>query len=186
MTPAELLQLSGAYWGSCALHAGVRLDLFSHLDDQPRTARELAGLTGCDQRGLSMLLDALAALKLILKEDNGYRASRTSADFLAKNSPGYLGYIIQHHQHLMTGWNRLDEAVTTGAPVGIGPSHTGDDTSGECFLLGMFNMACLARAAHRPKHRSGRPSPTPGPGGGTGHLRHPLLPPQPGTDGGYL
>ena len=28
--PAELLKLSGGYWSTCALHAGVKLDIFSH------------------------------------------------------------------------------------------------------------------------------------------------------------
>ena len=30
-TPSELLQLSGGYWSACALHAGVKLDVFTAL-----------------------------------------------------------------------------------------------------------------------------------------------------------
>lgn len=144
MTAAELLKLSGGYWSSCALHAGVRLDLFSHLTEEPRSAEELARRTGCDQRGLTMLLDALSALELVRKEEQSYRATPVSAEFLSRQSERYLGYIIQHHQHLMSGWSRLDEAVTTGKPVGISPSRTDDKTIRECFLMGMFNMASQA------------------------------------------
>ncbi len=40
--PAELLKLSGSYWATCALHAGVKLDLFSPLSVRPHTAGALA------------------------------------------------------------------------------------------------------------------------------------------------
>ena len=30
-TIPDLLQLSGGYWAACALHAGVKLDIFSPL-----------------------------------------------------------------------------------------------------------------------------------------------------------
>lgn len=144
MTPAELLKLSGGYWSSCALHAGISLDLFSHMKEEPRTAADIARIIAGDQRGITMLLDALTSLELLEKHDNSYQVTTFSAKYLSKQSEHYLGYIIQHHHHLMTGWNRLDEAVRNGAPVGISPSHTDDETIRENFLLGMLNMASQA------------------------------------------
>jgi SAM-dependent methyltransferase len=144
MTPAELLKLSGGYWSSCALHAGVKLDLFSHLTEKPRTAADIARLTSSDQRGMGMLLDALASLELIRKDADGYCATPFSAEYLSKKSDRYLGYIIQHHQHLMTGWSRLDQVVKNGVPLGISSSSTNDETIRECFLMGMHNMASQA------------------------------------------
>jgi len=141
MTPAELLKLSGGYWSSCALHAGVGLDLFSHLTEEPRTAAEIARIIDGDQRGITMLLDALAALELLEKHNNNYSATPFSAKYLSKKSEHYLGYIILHHHHLMTGWNRLDEAVKNGTPVEVSSSRTGDETIRENFQMGMFNMA---------------------------------------------
>ena len=63
--PAELLKLSGSYWGTCALHAGVKLDLFTHLVDGPCATTELSERLELDARGLAMLLDALVALQLL-------------------------------------------------------------------------------------------------------------------------
>ena len=40
-TAADLLQLSGGYWNACALHAGVKLDLFSSLADRSLSAAAL-------------------------------------------------------------------------------------------------------------------------------------------------
>src|SRR6185369_7651965 len=95
--PAELLQLSGGYWSACALHAGVKLDLFSHAG----TVSELAQATASDMRGLEMLLNALTALGLITKDGDRYAATPFAAEYLVRTSPSYLGHIIMHHHHLM-------------------------------------------------------------------------------------
>lgn len=141
--PGDLLQLSGGYWSACALHAGVKLDVFTPLADQARTASELAELLKTDQRGLAMLLDALAALGLLEKAGDGYRATPFSAGFLARTAPNYLGHIIMHHHHLMAGWAHLDEAVKNGGPIRQRVSHADDETQRESFLMGMFNLAML-------------------------------------------
>ena len=136
--PAEILKLSGGYWSACALHAGVKLDLFSHSG----TLSELTQATACDARGLEMLLNALAALGLLTKEEEHYAPTAFAAEYLARSSPHYLGYIIMHHHHLMAGWSRLDESVRSGAPLRGRVSHDADNTvERENFEMGMFNLA---------------------------------------------
>ncbi len=142
-TPADLLQMSGGYWSACALHAGVELDLFTPLAERPHAAPELAERLSCPVRGLAMLLDALAALGLLEKRGETFTASPFAADFLARTSPNYLGYIISHHHHLMTGWARLDESVRSGGPISERVSHKDDATARESFEMGMFNLAML-------------------------------------------
>ena len=139
--PATLLKLSGSYWETCALHAGVKLDLFSHLADGPCAATELSMKLGLDIRGLTMLLDALVALQLLKKQIDEYSVPKSVSAFLDRKSPGYLGHIIMHHHHLVEGWSRLDEAVRIGAPVRNRISHEPTDVERESFLLGMFNLA---------------------------------------------
>jgi precorrin-6B methylase 2 len=135
--PAELLKLSGGYWSACALHAGVKLDLFSHTG----TVAELARVTASDKRGLEMLLNSLVALGLLNKDGEHYAPNDFAAEYLARTSPRYLGYIIMHHHHLMAGWSRLAEAVQSGAPLRDRLSHAGDETERESFEMGMFNLA---------------------------------------------
>ena len=142
--PAELLKLSGSYWSTCALHAGVKLDLFTALAERDRSAAELADELSLDQRALAMLLDALCALELLIKEGDRYRAVPAAAQFLSRTAPGYLGHIIRHHHHLMQSWNHLDQAVATGRPVRHRVSHEPTEAERESFLLGMFNLAMLS------------------------------------------
>jgi SAM-dependent methyltransferase len=138
---ADLLQLSGEYWSTCALHAGVKLAVFTPLAERPRTAPELAELLKADGRGLAMLLDALAALGLLEKFGESYTATLFAAEYLSRTSPLYLGHIILHHHHLMSGWSRLDEAVKGGGPILKRVSHVDDEEARESFLMGMFNLA---------------------------------------------
>lgn len=140
-TIPELLQLSGGYWATCALHAGVRLDIFTPLEQSELTATEVAAACKSDPRATAMLLDALTAMKLLVKSDNGYRCTPFAAETLSKRSAGYMGHIIMHHHHLMSSWANLPQAVRTGKPLHGGVSHSDDATVRESFLMGMFNLA---------------------------------------------
>lgn len=138
--PADLLQLSGGYWSACALHAGVKLDVFTSLVEKALTAPALASLLGVDARGLTMLLNALAALKLLKKEGDAYAAAPVAAKYLSRTSSEYLGHIILHHHHLMESWAHLDVTVRSGQPLRERSTHREEEWR-ESFLMGMFNLA---------------------------------------------
>ena len=139
--PADLLQMSGGYWSACALHAGVALDIFSILAEEPRSSEDAAGEVGADPRALAMLLNGLSALDLLEKKGELYFTTEFSAEFLSRSSEKYLGHIILHHHHLMESWSRLDEGVRSGKPVAPRVSHGDDEAVRESFLMGMFNLA---------------------------------------------
>lgn len=143
LTIPGLLQLSGGYWAACALHAGVRLDLFTALSAGALTADAVAADRSLDPRATAMLLDALSAMGLLVKKGNEYADTEFALKYLAQTSPGYLGYIIQHHHHLMSGWAELHTAVQTGGPIRERVSHADNETARESFLMGMFNLANL-------------------------------------------
>jgi hypothetical protein len=129
----------------------VKLDVFTSLVDRRLTARELAGPLEVDSRGLSMLLNALAALELVEKRGETYAASPFAAEFLSRTSPQYLGHIILHHRHLMAGWSRLDEAVRTGGPDAERVVLANDGEVRENFEMGMFNLAMLVAPKVAPR-----------------------------------
>ena len=140
--PGKLLGLSGNYWAACALHAGVKLGVFSHLGSQSLSGEEIAGQLKGDPRGVTTLLNALTAMDLLKKKEGLYSNTPFSSSFLSKESPHYLGYMIMHHHHLMPSWAKLDEAVVTGQPI-RGRASFEDETVRESFLMGMFNLAMM-------------------------------------------
>ncbi|NQS70956.1 MAG: methyltransferase domain-containing protein [Desulfobulbaceae bacterium] len=140
MNVPELLKLSGAFWTTCTIHAGVKLDVFSTLTRGSATAAELASALQTDARGMGMLLNALTALELLEKNGETFTITPFSCQYLSKNSPDYMGHIIMHHHYLVEGWSKLDLAVTTGKPVRTSSTYA-DDKVRESFLMGMFNLA---------------------------------------------
>ncbi|MCU0559940.1 MAG: acetylserotonin O-methyltransferase [Desulfobacterales bacterium] len=142
----RLLQVSGSYWASCALHAAVKLGLFSALQDDRLTAEDIAARLKGSDRGVEALLNAMAALGLLAKVDGRYANSPAARALLCSESPNYIGHMIMHHHHLVDSWSRLDRAVATGRPVreqGAAPSAQWR----ESFLMGMYTNA-MATAPH--------------------------------------
>lgn len=135
----QILDSSSGYWKSCAIHAGVKLDIFTVINDGFCTAREIASRIDTDERGTMMLLNALTAMDLLVKENDRYANTMEGKQLLVKGSPNYLGYIILHHHHLVDAWAQLDIAVKTGEAV-ESRSH-GEEKERESFLMGMFNLA---------------------------------------------
>lgn len=139
----DLLQLAGGYWGTCVLHAGVKLDVFSALADAPRSAADVSAYVRSDARATAMLMNSLTALGLVDKLDGIFSLTPFSREYLVRSSPSYMGHIIMHHQHLVEGWSHLHESIVSGRPVRKDVSHENDESVRESFLMGMFNLASL-------------------------------------------
>ncbi len=145
--PGSILELSGAFWKTCTLHAAVKLDVFTILDGLRLGAEEVAAQAGTGGDATARLLDALSAMGLLTKEDGLYVNTEAASAYLSKSSPQYLGYMILHHHHLVDLWKNLDKSVRTGKPVrgflaGYGDEEE-DEWEREAFLMGMYNNANL-------------------------------------------
>lgn len=138
--PGRLLELSGSYWQTCALHAAVKLDVFTAIGTDWLDARHIAAALAADERATAMLLNALTAMGLLRRQEARYGNTDESRRFLDQTSPAYQGHIIQHHHQLMPSWTRLDEAVRTGGPVRERLALH-DAQTRKHFLMGMFNLA---------------------------------------------
>ncbi|HIU18326.1 MAG TPA: methyltransferase [Candidatus Avidesulfovibrio excrementigallinarum] len=141
-SPAELIRFSNNYWGICALHAAVELDVFTPLRDGPMTIADLGVRLNCSPRGIKALIPALCALSLLQKNGESVALTPVARECLCRGEEGYIGHIINHHRQLMPGWARLGQAVRKGAPTRERMSFAEDDER-EHFLMGMYNMASV-------------------------------------------
>ena len=139
-TPDRLLELSGGYWQACVLHSAVAMDLFTRLGDERINAWGISHQANADEDAMARLLDALVAMELLTKDGRGYANTPASRTYLCADSDRYLGFIIQHHHHLMESWSRLPEAVSDGKPIEH-PARVSPYKRRESFLMGMFNLA---------------------------------------------
>jgi len=139
-TPAMALEASGSYWAACTLHSAIKLDVFTILGNRQSDIKDIARRINANERGLSMLLNALSAVKLISKTGKKYSNTPFGKSFLSRDSRQYIGYMIMHHHHLMDAWAQLSRAVQSGVPV-RDRELLNDEGQLENFLMGMFNLA---------------------------------------------
>jgi len=135
----RLMKLSGISWQSFTLQAGVGLGIFTEIGGRSAVPAELVERLQLDCRALTMLLNALAAMGLLIKKDDTYENTAESKRFLVEGSPDYVGYMIGHFHHTASRWISLSQSVTTGEPVR--KSREMPEKERESFLMGMHNLA---------------------------------------------
>lgn len=139
-TPQRILETSGSYWTTCALHTAVELDLFTRIGDGREDVVGLSRQANADEDAMARLLDTLCASGLLVRDGRWFKNTSASRVYLCADSKDYLGFIIRHHHYLMASWARLPEAIRSGKPVRDVVRDKGYRER-EAFLMGMFNLA---------------------------------------------
>lgn len=140
--PAPLMQLTTAYWGAQTLFTANRLDLFPTISEGRRTVADIAAATGTRERPLRLMLNALAALGLLLESGGEYDLSPLSRALLVPGGPGYLGDAIRYSDDLYDTWGRLEQALREDRPQLPTEEYTGHDARRtRHFVRGMHDRA---------------------------------------------
>ncbi|MBM4123965.1 MAG: methyltransferase domain-containing protein, partial [Nitrospira sp.] len=114
---AEIFQL-GYYWETKILLTAVRLDVFSALGGKESSVAEVAQSIGADQRALGLLLNALVAMKVLVKTGDRFANTDVAKTHLVRSSQSYVGHLLLLHDAEWNNWGKLDETVRTGrSPV---------------------------------------------------------------------
>jgi precorrin-6B methylase 2 len=133
--------LSRAFQESRIFLTGAELGLFDLLASQPLSADEVAARSGADLRGLTILLDALAAMGLLVKEGGKYHCEPSAAPFLTADGPASLLPALLHAADLWQRWSKLTEIVA-GAQVG-----QRSPAAVQRAFIGAMNAGATAQAA---------------------------------------
>lgn len=135
----DLMRMASGFQAAKILLVANDLQLFRHLDSEC-TASEAAGRLGVDPRALELLMNALAALGLLVKSDGGFRNAPAAAEFLSGNS--YRGHIFRHIHHCWESWNDLAGVVRRGGPDLVRESVILHDEEGwnRDFIRGMDDV----------------------------------------------
>ena len=137
----EILDLARLYQPACVLTAAAVLDVFSPLSAKPMTAEALAGKLGTDTRATAILLDALAALKLLIKQGEQYSVPDDVAGLLTEQSDQNVLPMLRHMANAVRRWAELSKIVQTGKCPEIAPSVRGTEADMEAFIGGMDNIS---------------------------------------------
>ena len=101
------------YQRTAVLRTAVELGLFTAIGDGARTAAEIAQAAGASERGVRTICDALTVMDMLQKAGNDYALTPSSAVFLSRSSPAYLGSVTDFlaSPYIQRGFDTLTEAA---------------------------------------------------------------------------
>jgi predicted O-methyltransferase YrrM len=140
-TREEVLELARSFQPACVLAAAADLDVFSTLAPQPLTVEEVAHAATLDTRGTTILLDALAALKLLDKEGVRYSVPASLKPILTGHGPSSVLAMAQHQANCLRRWAQLAWVVKNGRPAERSSSIRGEEADAASFIGGMRDLS---------------------------------------------
>ena len=117
MNPANIMQLGLGFMASKTLLSAIELGVFTKLSDGPGNAEQLTSDLGLHQRSARDFFDALVSLGMLERENDLYRNTPETEQFLVRGKPGYLGGMLEMaNERLYPFWGSLTEGLRTGLP----------------------------------------------------------------------
>ncbi len=111
-----ILTLARSFMESRLLLTGAELNLFTLLEKEALSAAQVCERIAGDLRGVTILLDALAGMELLSKEDGRYRCDAVVAALLSESSPETVQPMVLHAGNLWQRWSNLTVRVTPARP----------------------------------------------------------------------
>jgi (2Fe-2S) ferredoxin/SAM-dependent methyltransferase len=155
--PDELQERIRGFQESRAILTALELDVFTAVADGGTAAAVAAGI-GTDARATGMLLNALASLGLLVKQDGIFRNTAVAARYFAAGSPDNARPALLHTAHLWARWSHLTECVRAGTAVGSQETDARGENWTEAFIAAMHRNASerapmVVRAVGEPGRR---------------------------------
>jgi hypothetical protein len=117
-SPDRIFGIGCGFRASKVLLSAIELDIFTILSEQSLDAAALMRRTGLQERGARDFFDALVALGMLERGDDGLYANAPEAGFyLDRRKPSYIGALFEQYNAIGFGlWNSLTQALRTGSP----------------------------------------------------------------------
>jgi hypothetical protein len=111
-----MLQMITGFWVSRAIYLAAKLGLADLVKERPKTADELARLTGTHAPSLYRVLRALAGVGVFADDVHGRFAQTPLSETLRSDAPGSLRAmaIVELGQEHFPAWGNLMHSVKTG------------------------------------------------------------------------
>jgi hypothetical protein len=118
ITPDRIIKLGYAFRESKALLSAVELGVFTALTEGPLDLETLRMAVNIDPRGARDFFDALVAIGMLERDDNGLYANTPETDlYLDRSKPTYIGGELTHFStRVYPHWSLLTLALQTGKP----------------------------------------------------------------------
>jgi hypothetical protein len=126
------------------LLTGAELNIFKHLA-KPISCREVASRQGWHERALAVVLDALTAIGLVVKQNNLYHTDPDLMPFLLPDSPKSILPMIRHAATIWHNWSNLTRIVSETGKV-EGESAIYQNEEDRTAFIGAMHVVARAHA----------------------------------------
>jgi len=137
----QILELAAGFEAACVLGAAAELDLFTILSREALSADALVRRLDSDRRATAVLLDAVAALRLLDKQGDLYVVADEVRPWLVDGSPQSILPMIQHRMNVLRGWSQLAWVAKAGIPCPRPASIRGAEADRAAFIAAMHSVS---------------------------------------------
>lgn len=137
---SDLSRLASGHAESRIVQVAVNLGLFDFLKNGRAEVSAIAASIQADRRATELLLNALAALGLLMKNDHFFSLNEVSATYLVPGAPKFLGGMILFESSLWDCWRDLEKGVRSGQPARAADMYQGDPQETERFIRAMDSL----------------------------------------------
>jgi len=117
--PGKIVAIMHGQWALQALRAAVEVNVFGALEKGPEDAPSVAAVIDGDRRAVEVLLDALAGMELVTKENGKYELTEDARVYLLPSSDLYMGKYLKMNETIESSWRGLGNTVKTGRPAAV-------------------------------------------------------------------
>jgi hypothetical protein len=122
------------------VQTAVQLATFDTLPNHPLSSEQVADRLGLEPKATELLLNALAAMDLLEKQEENFSLTKVARQYLLKSSAEYLGGMIRFEASLWSCWEKLPEALRSGKPVRMPDMYQSDPNETEIFISAMDSL----------------------------------------------
>jgi len=140
-TADQVLEITRGFQPACILAAAADLDLFDALGSGRLTVDQIAQRLKCDNRGITVLLDALVALQILNKRGRRYSVPARVATVLTRHGSDSVLAMVQHQANCLRRWDQLASVIKTGKPARRAPSIRGEEGDTASFIGAMHDIS---------------------------------------------
>ncbi|MGQ9655757.1 MAG: methyltransferase [Thermodesulfobacteriota bacterium] len=138
--PKRVMEAARAFQVSRLILTAAELDLFTMLQEVPRSSAQVSDATGLDKRALDVILHALVALELLEERDGGFVTPRGLFTILSSRSEESIIPALRHLASLWRRWGDLTGVVRRGSPETVSSWEERPAPEREAFIRAMHVM----------------------------------------------
>ncbi len=137
-----ILQIASAFHQSKILLSACEFNFFSIIENEQKSAREIAIEAGTNERATERILNALTAMNLLVKNGANYSNTKGTRRFLVDTRPEYIGNMM-FLTHQWEKWGDLSNAVKTGNAIAYQNINEKDDEWTKSYVDSIYWRALM-------------------------------------------